>query len=133
MSRPCWCPSGNSSRMSQRQAATIARTSRRHSCEQNLIDVRIVRADLLGHVGNIELDGPTAARFEVDEQQAVLGAEEVAGMWFAVQQLLGSAAAVDPLTRVLQCAEEKMPVGLSECGGFVSVRDQPFEPLRLGP
>ncbi len=31
MSRPCCCPFGNSSRTSQRQAATIARTSRRHS------------------------------------------------------------------------------------------------------
>ena len=31
MSRPCWCPLGNSSRTSHRQAATIARTSRRHS------------------------------------------------------------------------------------------------------
>jgi hypothetical protein len=31
MSRPCWCPCGNSSRTSHRQAATMARTSRRHS------------------------------------------------------------------------------------------------------
>ena len=45
-------------------------------------------------------------------------------MRFAVQQLLGSAAAVDLLTRALQRAEEEMPVGLSERGGFVSVRDQ---------
>ena len=85
-------------------------------CKQNLIDVRIARADLLGHVGNIKLDGSAAARFEVDEQQAVTGVEEVAGMWFSVQQLLGGAAAVDPFTSVLQCAEEKVPVGLSECG-----------------
>ena len=53
--------------------------------EQNLIDVRIARADLLWHVGNIKLDGSTAARFEVDEQQAVTGAEEIARMRFAVQ------------------------------------------------
>jgi hypothetical protein len=39
-------------------------------------------------VGDIELDGSTAARVEVDEQQAVTGAEEVAGMRFTVQQLL---------------------------------------------
>jgi hypothetical protein len=60
--------------------------------------------------------GPSAARFEVDEQQAVTGAEEVARMWFAVQQLLGSTAAVDPFTSALQRAEEEMPVGLSERG-----------------
>ena len=64
--------------------------------EQNLIDIRIVRADLVRHVRDIELDRPTATRFEVDEEQAVLGAEEVARMRFAVQQLLGGAAAVDP-------------------------------------
>ena len=91
--------------------------------EQNLIDVRIARADLLWHVGNIKLDGSTAARFEVDEQQAVTGAEEVAWMRFAVQQLLGSTAAVDPFTSALQRAEEEMPVSLSERGSFVSLRD----------
>jgi hypothetical protein len=94
--------------------------------KQNLIDVWIARADLLGHVGNIKLDGSAAARFEVDEQQAVTGADEVAGMRFSVQQLLGGAAAVDPFTRVPERAEEKVPVGLSECGGFVSLRDQPL-------
>src|SRR5260370_41207825 len=91
--------------------------------EQNLIDVRIARADLLWHVGNVKLDGSTAARFEVDEQQAVTGAEEVAGMRFAVQQLLGSTTAVDPFTSAPQRTEEEMPVGLSEGGGFSSERD----------
>ena len=47
-------------------------------------------------------------------------------MWFSVQQLLGGAAAVDPFTSVLQCAEEKAPVVLSQCGGLVSLRDQPL-------
>src|SRR5258707_12877710 len=91
--------------------------------EQKLIDVRIARADLLRQMGNIKLDGSTAARFEVDEQQAVTGAEEVARMRFAVQQLLGSTAAVDPFTSAVQRAEEEMPVALSEGGGFVSVHD----------
>src|SRR5258708_23153341 len=91
--------------------------------EQKLIDVRIARTDLLWHVGDVKLDGPTAARFEVDEQQAVTGAEEVARMRFAVQQLLGSTAAVDPFTSAVQRAEEETPVGLSEGGGFVTVRD----------
>ena len=91
--------------------------------EQNLIDVRIARADLLWQVGNIKLDGSTAARFEVDEQQAVTGVEEVAGMRFAMQQLLGSTAAEDPFTSAVQRAEKEMPVGLGERGGLVSVRD----------
>ena len=46
--------------------------------KQNSINVWVVRADLVGHVRNIELDRPTATRFEVDEYQAALGAEEVA-------------------------------------------------------
>ena len=93
--------------------------------EQDLIDVRIVRADLIRHMRKIELDRATATRFEVDEQRAVLHAEEVAWMRFAVQKLLGSPAAVDLVTRALQRAEEEMPVCLTERGGFVSVRDQP--------
>jgi len=72
--------------------------------EQDLIDIRIVRADLVRHVRNIEFDWPTATRFEVDEERAVLRAEDVAWMRFAVQQLLGSAAAVDLATHALQRA-----------------------------
>jgi hypothetical protein len=94
--------------------------------EQNLIDVRIACADLLWHVRNIKLGGSPAAGFEVDEPQAVTGIEEVARMRFAMQQLLGSTAAVDPSTRALQRAEEEMPVGLGERGGFVSVDNKPF-------
>jgi hypothetical protein len=36
--------------------------------ERNLIDVRIARADLLRHVGNIKLGGSTAARFQWSAQ-----------------------------------------------------------------
>lgn len=46
-------------------------------------------------------------------------------MRFAVQQLLGSSAAVDLFTRAPQRAQEELPVGLSERGGFVSIRDKP--------
>jgi hypothetical protein len=61
-------------------------------CEKDVVEVRIVRADLVRHVRDVELDGPSAARLEVDEQQAGVGAQHVAGMRFAVQQLLGGAA-----------------------------------------
>lgn len=46
--------------------------------KQDLIDIGIARTGLVRHVRNIELDRPTATRFEVDEQQTVLGAEDVA-------------------------------------------------------
>jgi hypothetical protein len=93
-----------------------------------LIDIGVVPADLVRHVRNIEFDRPTATRFEVDEPQAVLGAEEVAWMRFAVQQLLGSSTAVDLSTRAVQRADEEMTIDLSERGGCVSVRDQPLSP-----
>ena len=38
--------------------------------QQDLIDIRVAGADLVRHVRNIELDWPTATRFEVDEYQA---------------------------------------------------------------
>ena len=94
--------------------------------EQNAIDIRIVRADLLRHVRNIKLDGSTAACFEVDEQQAITSAEEVARMRFAVQQLVGSAAAADLFPSALKRIEEETPVGLRERRGFMWVRDQSF-------
>ena len=72
--------------------------------EQDLIDIGIVGADLVRHVRKIEFDWPTATRFEVDEERAALRAEEVAWMGFAVQQLLGSAAAVDLASHALQRA-----------------------------
>ena len=46
--------------------------------KHNWINIRTVRADLVRHVCDIEFHGPTARRFEVDEEQAVLGAEKVA-------------------------------------------------------
>jgi hypothetical protein len=42
--------------------------------EQNLIDIGIVQTDLLRHMGNVEFDGASATRLEVDEEQAVRGA-----------------------------------------------------------
>jgi hypothetical protein len=86
-------------------------------------------SDLVRHVRDVELDGPSAARLEVDEQQPARGAQDVAGMRFAVQHLLDSATAEDPFTRVLQRAQEQPPVGLAEPGGLASAGDQPF---RLG-
>lgn len=60
--------------------------------EQNLIDGGIVRADLVRHVCNIELNRPNATRFEVNEDQTTRSAEQVARMWLSMQQLLGCRA-----------------------------------------
>src|SRR2546423_14612855 len=40
--------------------------------EQLLIGARIERADLFGHMGEVELDGPVATGFEIDEKQPIL-------------------------------------------------------------
>src|SRR4051812_30431222 len=63
--------------------------------EQVVIDAWVVVSDLIGCVGQVELDRPPAARLEVDEQGASRGAEQVAGVRFAVQKLFGSAAVAD--------------------------------------
>ncbi len=59
------------------------------------IDARIVLADLLRRMGEVEFHRPTATRLEVDEQRPVRRAEHVAGMRLAVQELAGAAALTD--------------------------------------
>jgi len=63
--------------------------------QQSLVNARVVLADRLGNMGEIELDGSTAARLKVDEQRAILRAEHIALMRLAVEQLLHGAADVD--------------------------------------
>ena len=82
--------------------------------EQGSIDIGMERADVVRHVGNIELDRPATTRFQVDEERTVLRAQDVAGMGFPVQQLLCGTAAADLAARALQRAQEEISVGLSE-------------------
>jgi hypothetical protein len=56
--------------------------------EQDLVDCRIVHADFVRHVSNVELDRATAARLEVDEEQAFWAAQEVPRMRLSVQELV---------------------------------------------
>ena len=77
-SRAARCPFGNWSSTSQRHAATMARTRPRHSLEQCPINVWVAHADLGGDMGQIELDRPSAASLEVDEQRPPVRAEQVA-------------------------------------------------------
>ena len=94
--------------------------------EQFLIGVRIVLAHLFGHMGDVELDRPTATRLEVDEQQPVLRAEQVAWVRLAVQQLLGGAAVADRSSQASQRVAEKLPVRVSERRSVVAAPDQPL-------
>ena len=60
-----------------------------------MISARVVLADFFGHMGQVEFDRATATRLQVNEQQPVPSAEDVAGVRLAVQQLLGRAAVAD--------------------------------------
>jgi len=66
--------------------------------EQFFISVRTVLAHILVDMGKVELDGPTATRLEIDEQQSELRPEHVVRVRLAVQKLLGSAAVDDRLS-----------------------------------
>ena len=92
--------------------------------EQIAIDVRIEGGDGVRHVRDVELDRTSATGFEVDETQAVLGAEQVARMRFAVQQLLGRSTVVDPSTRAAQGVCEEAAIGVGERGRRICVGDQ---------
>jgi hypothetical protein len=72
--------------------------------QQPLVDVRVVLADRLGNMGEVELDRSAAARLKVDEQRAVLRAEHIAWMRLAVKQLLHGAAVVDRPSQASQPA-----------------------------
>jgi hypothetical protein len=89
--------------------------------QQLVIDVRVVVCDLLGRVGQVELDGPPAARLEVDEKRAGPGQEQVARMGFAVQELLGPVALADRSSQAVQRTGEEGPVrvGQLRCPGLV--------------
>jgi len=71
--------------------------------EQHMIDPRIEHADLVWRMGNVELDGTSAARLEIDEEQAVSSNKQVAGVRLAVKQLLGVHAAAHRLPPAAQC------------------------------
>ena len=58
--------------------------------EQFFISVRIALADIFGDMGEVELDGPTATRLQIDEQQPSPRTKHVARVRLAVQQLLGA-------------------------------------------
>ena len=82
--------------------------------QQHVVDARVVLADSLGNMGEIELDGSTAARLEVDEQRPFLRAEYVARVRFAVEQLLAGAAFADRSSQACKCTAEKLAIWVRE-------------------
>ena len=66
--------------------------------QQVLISVGIALAHIFGDMGEVEFDGSAAARLEVNEQRSGPGAEHVARVRLAVQELLGGAAVDDRLS-----------------------------------
>ena len=88
--------------------------------QQVLIRAGIALAHIVGDMGEVEFDRSTAARLEVDEQQSGLRAEHVAGMRFAVEQLLASAAVGDRLSSAPERSDEKLPVCAGKIRGEVS-------------
>ena len=92
--------------------------------EQFSISVRIALADRFGHMGEVELDGPTTTGLEVDEPRSVLRAEHVARVRLAVQQLLGGAAVGDRSPQASQRVAEQLPVRVRERRSEVAARNE---------
>ena len=88
-----------------------------------MIETRVVRTYLDWRVGNIELDWPNATGFEVDEDDASWGTDEVARVRFSVQQLVGGRIALYGYAGTVQRAQEKAPVAVIQGGALASVRD----------
>ena len=63
--------------------------------EQILVETTVLLAYFVRHVSNVELDGATAARLEVDEEQPFRCAQEISRMRLAVQELVGARVRAD--------------------------------------
>ena len=75
-------------------------------------------------MGEIELDGPAAARLEVDEQRSVRSAEHVAWVRLAVKQLLCSPVVANRSSQPSQCVGEHLPVRVGELRREITTRDE---------
>ncbi len=97
--------------------------------EEIVIDVRVVRTDIGGHVRDIECNWTTAAGFEVDEARPVRCVEDVPWMGLAVQELLGRAAASDGPAGAPQRVEQELTPGHVELRCAITVRHETFRGL----
>jgi hypothetical protein len=92
--------------------------------KQVLINIPIVLADFVGHMGDVELDRPAATCLQVYELQPVLRPEQVARVRLAVQQLLGGAAIADRAPQTSQRVAEQLPVSISQLRSEGAVGNQ---------
>ena len=101
--------------------------------EQRVIDAGIALADLVRDVGEVELDRTPTSSLEVNEQRAVLGVEDVPGVWLAVQQLLRGTSPGDHGHHATERVHEKVTVGVAELRSPVAAPDEQLsfpDPIR---
>ena len=89
--------------------------------QQVPIDTRIVFADLVRRMGEVELDRSTATRLKIYEHQPVPRAEHVPRVRFAVQHLLGAAALADRSPQASQRVAEQPPIRVGERRSTVAI------------
>src|SRR5581483_1877310 len=89
-----------------RQGAALA--------DQVVVRARVMRGDLVGGMGDVELDRPAAARPEVDEQRAFPRADQVARMRLTVQELLAGALATDRAAQPAERGAQEFTVGTGQ-------------------
>jgi hypothetical protein len=75
-------------------------------------------------MGDIELDGPTAASLQVCEQQPGLRPEQVARVRLAVEELLGRVPLTDRPRQLSQRGAQKLAVRIPKIGGPGAAPDQ---------
>jgi len=92
--------------------------------QQVVVKGRIVRAHLIRHVRDVELDGSAATRLQVREQQLVRRPEHIAGVRLAMEQLLGGVTPTDCPGRRSQRADQKLAVRIPKIRGPGAVADQ---------
>ena len=85
-----------------------------------MVDVRSAFADRSRDVSEVELDGTTATRFEVDDNRPVTCAQHIARVRLAVQELLVAGAVADHPTEASQPLAQQFPVVRVNTASIVS-------------
>jgi hypothetical protein len=75
---------------------------------------------------DVELDGSTATRLHIYEQQPLLRSEHIARVWLAVQQLLGGPPLTYGPPQLSQCVAQKFPIRIPEFRSTGAVINQPL-------
>ena len=91
--------------------------------KQEWIGECVVIANLVGCVGDVELDWPIATRLEVNEPHAARRPQQVARVRFAVQQLLVRAAVDDGPAKAAQRVSQEFPICVDELRTLRTVSD----------